>query len=156
MDIPPPAAAASGSGFYAVVLLRKGEEATTAEVLLPSSKFFTYPGPRGSERDVATADDLGKAARAAAEEELHNQGELQGNLSRVVLVYADNPTTTQDLQYGDECDLKPSSQLNALAGEDELARYNDVRRFYVLVTLPRQTVPMQIEAPTPAPANRGI
>ena len=145
MDITPTdseANASSSGGFFAVVLLRKGEEAKQAEVLLPSDEYASYPFNPTEDRAIKMVAHLGKAARAAAEQELRTKRELHpdDSLSRVVEVYADNPTTTHNLQYGKKYDLKSSSQRTVLAGEDKLG-VGQVEKYYVLVTVP--AVPMQ-------------
>ena len=57
--------ATSMQSFYAVVLLRDHEDADEAEVLLPSSEYRSFLD-EGEHVSILTADDLGKAARAAA------------------------------------------------------------------------------------------
>ena len=135
----------SSRSYHAVVLLRKDEEPTKAKVLLRNARYFTFPGPRGSELDIEIADDLGRAAKARAEEQLRMQGELQpgGGLLENVEVYATNPTTSPTVKSGEELTL--AEDQRELEGDDVLAMY-DARRFYVLVTLP--------PAETKVPGNR--
>lgn len=151
--------ATSSSGFYTVVLLRDREDAEEAEVLLPSDEYRRLFD--GEERvGIKTAAQLGKAARAAAEAELRDQGKLQPDrhLSRVVLVYKENPTFT-DSEHKARARVRLNPVREELNAKTKLGvvELQNAQEYYVLVTAPaqRRVVPMQIAAAAPAPSAQG-